>query len=145
MQYLHKEQREGGERQKEILKKLLKSPCCLAAERIYMAENKIELLIKKTMFKMTRKKKLFSGLFALALLATTAVGVAESKKSEANMSDLAIANVEALANGESGGGLGCHKAAYEWDNDWWEDTKTFIKCKSGCPEGKGTSPKYTDC
>ena len=48
------------------------------------------------------KKKLFSGLFALALLATTAVGVAESKKSEATMSDLAMANVEALANGESG-------------------------------------------
>ena len=49
---------------------------------------------------MTRKKKLFSGLFALALLATTAVGVAESRKSEATMSDLAMANVEALAYNE---------------------------------------------
>ena len=51
---------------------------------------------------MITKKKLLSGLFALALLATTAVGVAESKKSEAAMSDLAMANVEALANGEIG-------------------------------------------
>ena len=49
---------------------------------------------------MTTKKKVLSGLFALALLATTAVGVAESKKSEATMSDLAMANIEALANGE---------------------------------------------
>ena len=51
---------------------------------------------------MIEKKKLFSGLFALALLATMAVGVAESKKSETTMSDLAMANVEALANGEDG-------------------------------------------
>ena len=49
------------------------------------------------------KKKLLSGLFALALLATTAVGVVESRKSEAGLSDLAMANVEALADGESGG------------------------------------------
>ena len=50
------------------------------------------------------KKRPLSGLFALALLATTAVGVAESKKSEAAMSDLAMANVEALAFYEDGNG-----------------------------------------
>ena len=53
--------------------------------------------------KTKRNKRILSGLFAFALLATTAVGVAESKKSEATMSDLAMANVEALANGENGG------------------------------------------
>ena len=51
--------------------------------------------------KTKRNKIVLSGLFALALLATTAVGVAESKKSEAKMSDLVLANIEALAQ-ESG-------------------------------------------
>ena len=46
------------------------------------------------------KKKILSGLFALALLATAGYGVNKSMKSEANLSDLALNNVEALANGE---------------------------------------------
>ena len=54
--------------------------------------------------KTKRNRKILSSLFALALLATTAVGVAESKKNETTMNDLAMANVEALADGESGGG-----------------------------------------
>lgn len=49
------------------------------------------------------KKKLLSGIFALALLATAGYGVNRSMKSDANLSDLALSNVEALANGESGG------------------------------------------
>ncbi len=66
-----------------------------------MAENKIEpYYLFENYFKMTTKKRVLSGLFAFALLATTAVGVAKSKKSEATMSDLAMANVEALATGE---------------------------------------------
>ena len=56
---------------------------------------------------MTTKKKVLSGLFALALLTTTAVGITESKKSETTMSDLAMANVEALANGENSTGVEC--------------------------------------
>ncbi len=44
--------------------------------------------------------KNLSALFALALLATTAVGVAESRKSEVALSDLAMANIEALAQSE---------------------------------------------
>ena len=50
------------------------------------------------------KKKILSGLFALALLATAGLGVHKSLNGNANLSDLALANVEALANGESGGG-----------------------------------------
>ena len=60
------------------------------------------------------EEKLFLGLFALALLATTAVGVAESRKSEATMSDLAMANVEALAGGE--GPTYTRYCYYLWSN-----------------------------
>ena len=48
------------------------------------------------------KKKILSGLFASALLIAAATGAMESKKSEAGLSDLAMANVEALATGEGG-------------------------------------------
>ena len=43
------------------------------------------------------KKKILSGVFALALLATADYGGQKSLKSNANLSDLALANVEALA------------------------------------------------
>lgn len=46
------------------------------------------------------KKKLLSGVFALALLVATGYGVNQSMKSEANLSDLALMNVEALATNE---------------------------------------------
>lgn len=48
------------------------------------------------------RKKIFTGLFALALLATAGYGVQKSMKSEAGLSDLALANVEALARNEDG-------------------------------------------
>ena len=47
------------------------------------------------------KKRLLSGLFASALLIAAGAGAIESRKSEASLSDLAMANVEALAQ-ESG-------------------------------------------
>ena len=50
------------------------------------------------------RKKVLSGLFALALLVTVGFGVNKSMKSDANLSDLALANVEALAQNESGSG-----------------------------------------
>ncbi|RNC63259.1 NVEALA domain-containing protein [Proteiniphilum sp. X52] len=53
------------------------------------------------------KKRVLSGLFALALLATAGFGVNKSMKSNADLSDLALSNVEALAQGESGGGSTC--------------------------------------
>ncbi|WP_019541469.1 NVEALA domain-containing protein [Proteiniphilum acetatigenes] len=46
------------------------------------------------------KKKILSGISALALLIVTAYGVNRSMKSDANLSDLAMNNVEALAQGE---------------------------------------------
>ena len=41
-------------------------------------------------------KKILSGVFALALLATAGFGVQKRLKSDANLSDLALSNVEAL-------------------------------------------------
>ena len=68
----------------------------------------------------------------------------QNQAKEIGMSELALANVEALAFGESGS-FGCGRAAYEWDNDWYEDTKHFTRCMQGCPDGEGTSPKYINC
>lgn len=48
------------------------------------------------------RKKILSGLFALTLLVATGYGVRENRRSETNLSDLALRNVEALASGESG-------------------------------------------
>jgi hypothetical protein len=48
------------------------------------------------------RKKVFSGIFALALLATAGWGVNKSMSNDVGLSDLALSNVEALANGESG-------------------------------------------
>lgn len=53
------------------------------------------------------KKKVLSGLFALAFLATVGFGVNKSMKSDANLSDLTLSNVEALANGEGSPNLEC--------------------------------------
>ena len=49
-----------------------------------------------------KEEKKQSGLFALALLATAGFGVNKSMSNKAQLSDLALANVEALASGESG-------------------------------------------
>jgi hypothetical protein len=62
-----------------------------------------------------------------------------SQKNE--LSDVQLANVEALAQ-ESGGS--CGFAAYEYDNDWYEDTKNFRRC-GDCQWVSGTQPKYTNC
>ena len=52
------------------------------------------------------RKKIFSSVFALALLTTAGWGVNKSMNINANLSDLALANVEALADGESGNDKG---------------------------------------
>lgn len=45
---------------------------------------------------------ILSSIFAVALITTTAWGVNKSMKSDANLSDLALKNVEALAHLEDG-------------------------------------------
>ena len=51
------------------------------------------------------KKKFLSGVFALALLATAGWGMNKSMSNNSNLTGLALANLEALADGESGGGM----------------------------------------
>jgi len=47
------------------------------------------------------KRKILSGVFALALLLTAGYGVNKSMNGNANLNDLALANMEALAIGKS--------------------------------------------
>ena len=70
------------------------------------------------------KKKILSGVFALALHATAGFGVNKSMKSDVKLSDLALANVEALADSESGGG------EVLWSRED-EDCEYYITGKAG--------------
>lgn len=60
------------------------------------------------------KKKILSGLFALALLVTAGFGVQTSMKSDAILTDLALSNVEALAFYE--GSIDDFAALCTWGN-----------------------------
>lgn len=89
-------------------------------------------------------KKKFMGIVIISVITIISGWNYNQTKRELKISDIVLVNVEALANGE-GSTFGCGYAAYEWDDDWYEDTKSFTKCRRGCPEGEGTSPKYMDC
>jgi hypothetical protein len=57
------------------------------------------------------KKKILSGVFALAIMVTAGYGVNKSMNGNANLSDLTLSNVEALAQNEGGGiQVGCQYA-----------------------------------
>ena len=74
------------------------------------------------------KRKILSGVFALALLATAGFGVHKSLNGNANLSDLALSNVEALAQSENDlcpngcwdNGNGCY--CYGWYEKYREAT-----------------------
>lgn len=51
-----------------------------------------------------KKKQFFAGVLALALAVAAGYGVKSSMNNDAQLSDRAIANIEALANNESGDG-----------------------------------------
>lgn len=75
------------------------------------------------------KKKLYSVLAVVAIAAVAGYNV-YSAKSEVKLSDLALANVEALASGEWGTGFNCRWSA-DWTicNAWGKEL--------GCPCGSG--------
>ena len=81
---------------------------------------------------------------AFAILAGYNVYLAQPKTND-EMSDAVLENIEALSQSEGGQSYGCGYAVYEADDDWYEDTKKFNKCMRGCPEDEGTSPKYIWC
>ena len=58
-----------------------------------------EQIIKKIIF---MKKKILGGLFAFAVMIATSYGVNRSMENDADLSDMALSNVEALALGEQG-------------------------------------------
>lgn len=88
------------------------------------------------------KKKFLSGVFTLALLAMAGFGVNKSMKSDANLSNLALVNVEALANGEGtlpyctistpcGGGvtLSCSgKESCKASSGSWGGSGNWVEC-----------------
>lgn len=77
------------------------------------------------------KKKLLSGIFALALLVATGYGVNQTMKSDSRLSDLALSNVEALAQNENPGGpitISCRYA--DIASDVWSGT--FLWRCQGC-------------
>ena len=60
-----------------------------------------EQIIKKIIF---MKKKILGGLFAFAVMVATSYGVNRSMENNANLSDMVLKNVEALAQFEGDGG-----------------------------------------
>jgi len=58
------------------------------------------------------------------------------------LSDVSLANVEALANGGEASGP-CPNAAVSWDNDGiLNDDRTFVRCGSDCPLASGHNVQY---
>lgn len=74
------------------------------------------------------KKKVLSGLFALTLLVATGYGVNQSVKNNTSLSDLALMNVEALAQDEAGTPCGGPKTYGDCES------RNQVNCKdlSGC-------------
>ena len=82
------------------------------------------------------RKKIFSSVFAIALLATAGWGVNKSLSNDAGLSDLALSNVEALADGEVGIGVPCMQTCTNcWcyyppididPNDYWADGEPYV-------------------
>ena len=75
------------------------------------------------------KKKILSGIFALALLITAGYGVSKSVNGNADLNDLALSNVEALADAESGDPCGGPK-----NDGGMCESKNTVNCKDnyGC-------------
>jgi uncharacterized protein YxeA len=97
------------------------------------------------------KKKILSGLFALVLLATAGFGMYKSMNGNANLNDLALANVEALAQGEDGTNVGyCYMEQSFSSNNGWKkfcDSRTNDNTIYPCPSNdklSGYSESYKD-
>lgn len=88
------------------------------------------------------KKKSLSAIAIVASAVIAGYNTFTSQK-EVRLTDLALANVEALAGVEDDGG--CTIGAYIWGDDWYLDTVHFYTCEPGCPEREGTSPKFREC
>lgn len=89
------------------------------------------------------KQKILSAGFALALLVSATVVVQESKKNDVVLNDLALANIEALANGESGQSRKGYIGDYKWINVG--DYITRIPCCKKVTEQHSLCDAMDDC
>ena len=87
---------------------------------------------------------ILSSIFAVALIANVGFGVNKSMKSNANLSDLALSNIEALAGDETGDGgtlpeliVTCSAGSHGrcWDPDF--EPLPFYRTKVTCPVFSG--------
>lgn len=78
--------------------------------------------------------------FLIAVSAIVAVSAGILAYNESKTDDLFSANVEALSDNEGSCGI----AAYQYDDDWYEDTVNFRRC-GDCMWVRGTNPSYTNC
>lgn len=99
------------------------------------------------------KKKLLMGVLALALLVTAGWGVSKTMQNDVDLSDLALSNVEALAQNENGGG-GCSQSSDSWPEELGCQA-TWYSCNDGsssscieglkvsCPDGSSINETST--
>lgn len=82
------------------------------------------------------KKAILSSVFAIALVAVAGMGISKSVNHNANLSDLALANVEALAQSEAGciyrpgqndGHCTTNGTVYFCENAAWFESKNCVK------------------
>lgn len=72
------------------------------------------------------KKRILSGIFALVLLGSAGYGVNQSMKSNFELTDLALLNVEALANDE-----GVYSNEKIWERNYRSDGTGYNCTKTG--------------
>lgn len=100
------------------------------------------------------KKNILLSVVALALMLTISWGVSKSIQSDNNLSDLALNNVEALAQNEDGGAGGCYQVSNSWSEEFGCQA-TWFSCNDGsgsscieglkvrCPDGSSSDETIT--
>ena len=78
------------------------------------------------------KKVILGGVAAIAIAAFAVVNVNVSSQNENLLSDLALANVEALASGEGGGPTPCGGPKSEYTGNCLSSNTINCKDLSGC-------------
>lgn len=91
------------------------------------------------------KRKLLSGVFALALLVASGYGVNKSMNSNANLSNLALANIEALAQNENPGPITISCNYADIAGDVWSGTFMWRcqDCSYSLCKNRGSSSTCT--
>ena len=109
----------------------MKQYVCLSAERIDAERKKILITIKS---RTEMKKNILKVAFVAAIALVSGINVFNSHKTE-NLSDVVLANVEALANDEfEGDRQQCYQVYTP--ADWFHADKVFVDCYT-CTQNNG--------